>query len=99
MKETLSEQVLYANNSFRKVRRYLRGWLPKEGRLCYGVTGKETIQVKDVVTPKVVYNVADIEVINEHFDSHANISYSIEFSEGGEQKRRKNVRHGRYFKQ
>ena len=49
--EILDEHVLYQNNSFKRVRRWLRGKHPKLGVLSMGgITGEwETIQVTDVI--------------------------------------------------
>lgn len=49
--EILDEVVLYQSSTgtFRRVRRWLRGWHKDKGQLCWGWTGQETVQECDVI--------------------------------------------------
>ena len=63
--EILDEQVLHEQGSFRRVRRYLRGWHPELGGILHmGWQGKETIIKCDVI--KAVGRVRVIEGHNGH---------------------------------
>jgi len=55
----LSEEIIYQQGSFRRVRRYLKGWHPERGRLHSGWQGKETIEEKDVISPIKTFEVKD----------------------------------------
>ena len=77
MREILSEQTLYEQGSFKRVKRYVSGWHPKEGKLLHGFSGKETVEEKTIVKPLKTIYVKPIECINEIFDDGDYISYSI----------------------
>jgi hypothetical protein len=49
--QILSEEIIYEWGSFKRVRRYLKGWHPERGKLSFGWQGKETIEEKDVIIP------------------------------------------------
>ena len=53
----LHEQVLEQQNSFRRVKRYIRGWHPeiKNAVLIKGITGKETYFEGTVIEPIGVF--------------------------------------------
>lgn len=57
--EILDEHVIHQSGSFKRVKRWLRGWHPKLGVLHFGYSGQETIQEVDVITPMVVFTVED----------------------------------------
>lgn len=55
--EILGEQVIQKQGSFRQIRRYVKGWHPEEGRLTYGLQGKETIIDKTSIRPLITFDV------------------------------------------
>lgn len=62
MLEIVNETVLYSSESgtFKKIRRWVRGWHPKLGKLLWGYTGQETEIDIDVICSKtfMVYTYA-----------------------------------------
>jgi hypothetical protein len=52
----LSEEVIYQNGCFRRVRYYLRGWIyfGINSHWVYGYTGKETWIDWEEITPKEI---------------------------------------------
>lgn len=59
--EILDEQILAQNGSFKRVKRYLRGWHPDlpNARLHMGWQGRETIVEKDVITPIKTFTITE----------------------------------------
>ena len=57
--EIVGEQVLYQNGSFRRVRRWIRGWHPELGQLMMGFTGPETVMEVDSIRPMGTYYVQE----------------------------------------
>jgi len=55
--ELLCEQVIEENGSFKRVKRWWRGWHPELGKLCFGWQGKETIQEIAVIKPIMIIEV------------------------------------------
>lgn len=55
--EILDEQIIHQCNSFKRVKRWLRGKHPQLGVLHMGYTGWETIQEADVITPMMTFTV------------------------------------------
>jgi hypothetical protein len=53
--QVLGEQILYQQGSFKRVKRYLKGFHPELGKLYEGLSGKETIQEKDIITPVITF--------------------------------------------
>jgi len=49
--EILSEQVIYQNGCFKRVRRWISGIFPERGTIHWGYTGWETIEELDLITP------------------------------------------------
>ncbi len=49
--EIVGEQVLDQSGSYRRVRRWIRGWHPELGTLMMGYTGPETVMDVDVICP------------------------------------------------
>ena len=71
MREVLHEQTLFRYGNFRRVRRWIRGWHPKEGTLINGWTGKETVIEQDLVRPYWIFEMKGGEnerkrIINRH---------------------------------
>lgn len=62
--QVLSEEELYRQGSYARVKQYVRGWHPEEGILHWGFTGKETIIERDVISPVMTFNVSSNE--NDH---------------------------------
>lgn len=48
--EILSEQVLYQNGSYKRIRRWISGIHPHRGVITRGYTGFETIEELDIIT-------------------------------------------------
>ncbi len=61
MVEILHEQVVENDERgiCQRVRRWLSGWHPEEGRLILGWTGEETEVEKTVIKPTVTYIVEE----------------------------------------
>jgi len=57
--EILDEVTLIRRGSYKRVRRYLRGRHPDRGILIHGITGWETVEEIDVLSPMIVINVVD----------------------------------------
>lgn len=57
--KVLSEEIIKDYGSYKRVRRYLKGWYPERGKLCFGWSGKETIEEKDVIMPIKTFMVED----------------------------------------
>lgn len=47
--EVLGEEVIHESGSYKRVRRWLRGWHPKLGVLTWGWAGRETVAELDIV--------------------------------------------------
>jgi hypothetical protein len=60
--EILDEQIVHQNNSFVKVKRWIKGRHPEMGKITWGYTGFETIVEKDVIKPSGFFEVGDNDV-------------------------------------
>jgi len=60
-RELLYEQVLEEKGSFKRVRRWWRGWHPDLGKLISGWQGEETVQETTVIRPRIIIEVRDGE--------------------------------------
>ncbi len=62
MLEILDEIVLHSSETgtYKRVRRWIRGWHAELGSLIWGITGKETIIETDVVRPIGKFHVMQI---------------------------------------
>ncbi len=57
--EILDEHVIHRNNSYCRVRQWLRGVHPELGVIVKGWTGLETLVEKDVIRPMKTFMVVD----------------------------------------
>jgi hypothetical protein len=62
--DILDEQVIHKNNSFVRVRRWLRGRHPELGKIIWGYTGFETIVETDVIRPSGFFEVGGSDAIH-----------------------------------
>lgn len=57
--EILDEWIVYSNENFKRVKRWLKGSHPSLGTLSYGFTGWETVVETSVLTPTHSFNIVD----------------------------------------
>lgn len=50
--EIVGKQIIYQNNSFLRIKRWIKGKHPQLGVITLGLTGWETIQEIDIIKPK-----------------------------------------------
>lgn len=66
--EILDRQILFENESYKRVREYVRGWYPDKGILHVGWQGRETIIERDVITPIHTFEMTDEQCILDIMD-------------------------------
>jgi len=58
----LNEEVIYSNGCLRRVKRWVKGWVPGiNGKFIVGLTGRETEVVLDIVVASHIFEVTEIE--------------------------------------
>jgi hypothetical protein len=60
--EILDEQVIYRNNNFIRVKRWIKGRHPELGKIIWGHTGVETLVETDLIIPTQTFFVESNEV-------------------------------------
>lgn len=64
MIEIVGEEVIHQQNSFRRVRRWIKGWHPELGLLTFGYTGPETVMEVDLIRPMGTYIVTEFNLLS-----------------------------------